>query len=275
MIKILIVLFLFFLVFSSFFRCAITNLHNVGIYSVYDIYQYFYCKKWTEFNCYGIKLYVGMFGHGKTLSMTHEARLLYKRYGDSLRFVSNYKLIGIPYIPLVNFNQLLEIGEQEDSQYVGTVVLIDEIQSVLSHRNYASFPLELLNVLTQQRKKKCYILCSAQRFFMVDKIWRSITTYVVDCNKYWRFQNMRVYDAWDYENAMTPTLVRALSSKWWFVKNADFDSYDTEQMISRNMSADFISNDEKLARLGLDNVVNEQAIRKPSKLLKKQRKLKK
>lgn len=303
-----------------FIRAVLFNLHNIGIYSVYDIYTYFRYQKWKLFNHYGIDMFVGMFGHGKTLSMTHRARQLYKKYGNTILFVSNYKLIGIPYVPLINFNQLLELGEEQEEyysddeiergvlpdwyyddngivkeeyvfgftdddgnflgtkvkrwKYQGTVVLIDEIEDVLSHRNYASFPLQLLNTLTQQRKKHIYIMCSAQRFFMVDKIFRSITTNVIDCNKYWRFQNMRYYDAWDYENAMNVQLIKCLSSFWWFVKNKDFDTYDTEQMISKTMSEDFISNDEKLARLGLDNVVNDKAVSKPSRRLKKDRKRK-
>lgn len=328
-----IIVFLCFLafIFFPFLRCLLFNLHNVGIYSLYDLFMYIYKRKWRDFKCYGIDMYVGMFGHGKTLSMTHKARKLYKQFGDSLLFVSNYELIGIPYVPLVNFNQLLAIGNEQDEyysdeelaerkcppfyydedgqileeyievfpaelteeetayfdeheipypdevrvkrwKYQGTVVLIDEIEDVLSHRNYASFPLQLLNVLTQQRKKHVYIMCSAQRFFMVDKLFRAITTHVIDCNKYWRFQNMRFYDAWDYENAMSPQLVKSLASRWWFVKNKDFACYNTEQMITEDMSAKFISNEESLARIGLDNVVNDMAIAKPSRSLKKQRK---
>lgn len=41
------------------------------------------------------------------------------------------------------------------------------------------------------------------------------------------------------------------------------------------MSADFISNEEKLTRIGLDTVVNSDAVSKPSRTLKKARKRKK
>lgn len=255
----------------GFTRCIILNLHNIAFYAVRDLIDYIRFKKWKNFNYYGIDMFVGMFGHGKTLSMTHRARKLYKKFGNSIRFISNYKLVGIPYIPLINFNQLVELGEEE-TEYKGTVVLIDEIEDVLSHRNYASFPLQLLHTLTQQRKKHVYIMCSAQRFFMVDKLFRAITTHVIDCNKYWRLQHMRFYDAWDYENAMNVQLVSSLSSHWWFVKNKDFASYDTEQMISRNMAAEFISNEEAIVRRGLDATVNENAISKPSRRLRKMRK---
>ena len=294
-------------------RCIIFNAFNVVIYGVKDIFMFFYLKKWRDFNYFGIDMFVGMFGHGKTLSMTHKARKLYKRYGNNIQFISNYKLIGIPYVPLINFNQLVELGEDKprylsdnepipswyynedgliDSdkylvfvegekepkilrpKFNGTVVLIDEIEDVLSHRNYANFPLQMLHTLTQQRKKHVYIMCSAQRFFMVDKLFRAITTHVVDCNKYWRFQHMTYYDAWDYENAMNAQLLSPMSNQWWFIKDADFNCYDTEQMISRNMAEDFISNEESIVRKGLDATVNENAIAKPSRSLRKLRKKK-
>ena len=184
---IVIIAFIVVFIISKFVRMVFFNLHNIGIYTIVDFFRYVRNKEWTRFNNYGIDMFVGMFGHGKTLSMVHKARQLYKRYGDSIVFISNIHLYNIPYIPLVNFNQLVDIGVVDDPDHQGYVVLIDEISSVLSHRNFANFPLDLIGLLCQQRKKHCYIMCTAQRFFMVDKIFRSITTNVIDCNKYWRF----------------------------------------------------------------------------------------
>ena len=195
--KLVFIICAFLFVFVPAFRCVALNLHNVGIYSVYDVFMYIKEKKWRLFNEYGITIFIGMFGHGKTLSMTHKARMLYKKYGNTLRFISNYRLIGIPYTPLENFNQLLQLMDEQPAYYSvneqvpvwykrrngdikreyidesvepadgmtniirwvpqGTVVLIDEIEDVLSHRNYADFPLQLCSIITQQRKFKVVI----------------------------------------------------------------------------------------------------------------------
>ena len=40
-------------------RCIVFNLHNVGIYSVLDIIDYFKYHKWDNFNYYGIDDYFG------------------------------------------------------------------------------------------------------------------------------------------------------------------------------------------------------------------------
>ena len=254
----------------------IFNLHNVGIYSVKDFYLYFRKKKYKDFNYFGITMFVGMFGKGKTLSMVRKARQIYAQYGDSVGFISNIELKGIPYEPLISFEQICNLGEQENNRK-GTIVLIDEVSSVLSHRNYAKFPIEMLNVLTQQRKKRVYIMCTAQRFFMVDKLFRAITTYVVDCDKYWRFQRNKYFDAWELENATNSALLRHKGIAWFFVKDKDFNSYETLQLITRNASEDFISNDESIRRKGLEAglVFNEVGINRPSSRFKKMRRNKK
>lgn len=250
-------------------NCIIFNLHNIAIYSVKDFIEFIRKRGWKKFQSFGIDMYIGMFGKGKTLSMVHKARALHKRYGDSLVFYSNFQLTDIPYIPLTNFNQLVELGEEMPDGVQGYVVLIDEISSVLSHRNYANFPLELIGLLCQQRKKHVYIMCTAQRFFMVDKIWRSITTNVIDCNKYWRLAHASYYDAWDYENAMNPALLKRRYHEWWFVHDRDYNGYDTSEMISKTAVSDFISNEEAIVRKGLDATVNELAVKNHSRSRRK------
>lgn len=259
---------------SPFARMLCHNLHRAFYYAGYDIYHYFKERQWERFGSYGIDMFIGMFGKGKTLTMTNIATSLYKRYGDNLRFISNYHLNNIPYIPLINFKQLVDLGdENDDSRYVGTVVLIDEISTVLSHRNFANFPIEMLSMLLQQRKRHIYIMCTAQRFFMVDKIWRSITTRAIDCDKYWRFANFKSYDAWDYEQAVNASILKPDHNHWWFVCNKDYEAYDTSEMITKSSAEDFISNEEAIVRKGLDSMNTSQDNIRTKKLNKSARKV--
>lgn len=80
------------------------------------------------------------------------------------------------------------------------------------------------------------------------------------------------YDAWDYENAMNFNSIRPTNNVWWFVKNSDFMAYDTKQMISRQSAEDFISNEETIVRVGLDNMANPDAVKRPRKQRKENRK---
>lgn len=232
----------------------VSNLHRVAYYLVKDAAAQVRERAWGRFPYYGIDMFVAMFGKGKTLSMTHRARQIHAQYGEHVRVFSNYHLEGIPYIPLQNFQQLVDLGTgEEEKKYAGTIVLLDEVSTLLSHRNFSSFPLELLSMLCQQRKRRIYIMCSAQRFFMVDKIFRGITTHVVICNKVWRFVHNTFYDAWEYENATTSRVLQPAGHGWWFCSDADYASYNTEEMVTRSAPHDFISNEEAIVRKGLDS----------------------
>ena len=271
--KILIIVICIAFTVSPLIRCIVKNFGKIYFYGLKDIILYFKDKKWQDINIgWGITCWIGMFGHGKSLSMCKKCQSIYDEYGDRVRFISNIHLKHIPYIELINFNQIVELADNPDENFEATVVVIDEIEALLSHRNFANFPLTLLNCLMQQRKLKLRIFCTCQRWFTVDKIWRSITTDIYDCNKYWRFQHMVKYDAWDYENAMNFSLIRPISNIWWFVTNRDYDTYDTSEMVSRQSSEDFLSNEESIVRIGLDNMSNQDAVKRPKKKKPERRK---
>lgn len=83
---------------------------------------------------------------------------------------------------------------------------------------------------------------------------------------------MEVFDAWDLEQSMNYKQIRRSGNKWFFVKNADYDSYDTSQMITKNAAENFISNDRVLARRGLDSMSNPDAIVNLSRKERRKRK---
>ena len=236
--------------FIPWFKVLIKNIHHVIYYFIKDSIDLFKYQKWKP-QFFGIDMYVGMFGSGKTLSMVRHCRLIYKIYGERVRFLSNIELVDIPYIPLVNFNQICELQEV-DERYDLTVIVIDEIEHVLSHRNYSSFPLAMLSVITQQRKLNVHCCCSSQRFFMTDKIWRSLCTNVIDCKKVWRLQKNTVFDAWDVESKASFDNCKIKSCNYWFVRDVDYNSYNTLSLVSKSSADDFISNDEMIVKKGMD-----------------------
>ena len=274
MLKVFLFICIVLFIFSPLFRLIVKKLPQIYFYGLRDIILYFKDKKWEKVSVgYGITCFIGMFGHGKTLSMVKACQSIYDTYGDKVRFISNVKLNHIPYIPLTNFNQIVKLQNEVDSPYEATILCIDEIEYLLSHRNFANFPLTMLGSICQQRKlaSPLKIYCTCQRWFTVDKIWRSLTTDIYDCNKFWRFQHMVKYDAWDYENAMNFNMIRPISNTWWFVTDRIYNAYDTTELITDETSNDFLSNEETIVRVGLDNMSNPNAIRKPRKQRKEKR----
>lgn len=253
-------------------RCIFNNLHLVGIYGFVDTFLYFKNKEFNKLHLYGIDMFVGQFGSGKTLAMTRVATSLYKKYGDQVLFLSNYHLEKIPYIPLVNFNQIVDLQYSREKKLC-TVVLIDEIEFLLNNRNFSKFPLQLLSTLCQQRKMNLKIYCTAQKFQTVDKMWRILTTRIYKCSKTWRFLHLECFDAWDLENAQNFRDIKRLSNRYVFIKNQDFNAYDTLNMVTQASADDFISNDVSLANISpsMQNLGAVQHFAKPKKYIGKKK----
>ena len=149
---------------SPLFRLIVKHIHHIVYYYIVDlIYNIKNRKDKTSKFPNGISCYIGMFGTGKTLTMTHYAINLYNYFDGKVRILSNYHLNNIPYIPLTNFSQIAELANIDNDDCYGTLVLIDEIEHVLSHRNFNKFPLAMMASLTQQRKLKIKICCTSQR----------------------------------------------------------------------------------------------------------------
>lgn len=71
------------------------------------------------------------------------------------------------------------------------------------------------------------MIYNAQRFNHVDALLRQVTTYCVECKKVWRVMVQSTYDAYTLENTTDPTAVKPMSRSGWFIKDKDFNAYDT------------------------------------------------
>lgn len=242
-------------------RCILFNLHRVAFYLGLDTFQYLKGRKWKEWNGFGLNAYVGYFGKGKTLCASHYVISQAKRYG--LTVYSNIRLNGIEYIPLKNFQQIIDADGN-------SIFLIDECSTLFNSRQWKDFPVDLLFQLLQCRKQKKQLILTAQRFAHIDKAIRDITFNVYDCSKHWRFQHIQIYDGWDYENCMNIQMLGRVGHSWSFVTNKWYESYDTSELIDNAKKTDFISNEERQIKLG-EVVFNDLGVSKPSRKLKKRR----
>lgn len=246
----------------KFTRCVIFNIHREIAYLGLDIFQYFRYRKWNHWNGFGLNIYVGMFGRGKTLSATKYVLSQAKRY--KLNVISNIKLNGYPYTPLTNWQQIVDAPGN-------TIILIDEMSTVFNARQWKDFNINLLFQLLQCRKNKKMIVGTAQRFAHVDKLLRDITYEVIDCRKIWRWQHTVNYDGWDYENCMNHDMLKRTSHNWQFIRNQDYAAYDTSEIIDNAKRTDFISNEEIMNARG-EVQFNELAVSKVSRKFKKRMK---
>src|SRR5690606_35623240 len=81
------------------------------ILKVIDAYNYIAKKKYKEFNGFGLHIYTGLFGSGKTSSMVRDAYVIAKKY-PQVTILSNMELKNFPkhtkVEPLVKFDQIIK-----------------------------------------------------------------------------------------------------------------------------------------------------------------------
>ena len=286
--------FILFLVFGFLFlffpvvRCAVCHPVSLTIYGVKDLFQYFRNREYNFCGSGELVGYTGLFGKGKTLSAVHRVVGTYKAFDgkkvwcprrkkivtQKIKVISNVKL-KIPYEELKSLKQIIQAAknqqETDDVNDTLTVILVlgDEFSVQMNSRNFRTNidPL-FLNTLLTCRHYYISLYYTAQRFNHVDALLRQVTSYVVECNKLWRFQRLSKYDAWDLENASSSKMVQPFARSCWFVKDSDYAAYDTlavvdnlEHVVNEN---DMMTPDEIL-NLQRNQPANMDAVTKPSK----------
>lgn len=270
-------------------RCMVTHPVSSAGYTVVDLF--FYLLHRAMHLCpYGyIRAYTGLFGQGKTLSAVHFCTGLYRRYNDKkvwcgrrkkfvtqkIHIISNVELKTVPYEKFVSLKQLVYVAqnmqEQDDlnDTLTVTIALGDELSVQLNSRSFKNNVDALfLNTLLTCRHYRMGLIYTAQRFCQVDALLRQVTSTVIECNKFLRYQSQSFYNAWDLENAGTPSMVRPLRRSCWFVRNRDYKAYDTFATVG-NLSKACVDGDmltpEEILALQCSNGANMDAVTRPSK----------
>jgi hypothetical protein len=289
MIWFLLVIFGFGLAIFPTMRCAVFNPIKVIKNGAVDLYFYIVRKGWNVCCTGELIAYVGLFGKGKTLSVVHRVVGDYWRYNDKLvwcdrrgRFVvqkvkvlSNVTL-SIPYEQFISLEQVIRCADVNSSMDDLNDTLTVTLQ--MNSRNFKNNidPL-FLNTLLTCRHYHISLFYTAQRFAHVDALLRQVTSYVLSCNKLWRFQRLNAYDAWEMENATNPALLSPISRRCWFVQNSDYSAYDTLACVGNLKKSvkdgDMMSSAEILA-LQCNNPANMEAVQKPSRTWIRQQKKK-
>ena len=288
------------LVYFPTLRCALLHPVQLTRYGVSDLIRYIRFQRWNECQTGELVAYVGLFGKGKTLSAVHKVVSMYERYNGMMvydrerqtwveqrvKVLSNVAL-DIPYDDFVSLQQVVHCaeknGEYDREHETLTVMLVlgDEFSVQMNSRNFKSNidPL-FLNTLLTCRHYHISLYYTAQRFGHVDALLRQVTSYVVDCDKLWRFQRQNLYDAWEMENATNSQLLTPISRRCWFVTDKDYNAYNTLACVGNLQKSfkagDMMSEEEILSLRRNEQQANMEGVVKPSrKWRRSQRKLRK
>lgn len=235
------------MIFSVFIRTILLNPFKTIYYSVIDFYHWLKYHLYNQMETGKLICYTALFGGGKTLSCVHYVNHLYDRYNNKkiydiqrkkwvtqkVHILSNVD-INRPYEKFTSLAQVVRVAEtfraldEDCDTRTCTIVLGDEFSVQMNSRNFRTNidPL-FLNTLLTCRHHHIMLVYNAQRFQHVDKLLRDVTTYVVECKKIWRVCIQNTYDAYKLENCTDPTSIKWECRRGWFIKDNDYNAYDT------------------------------------------------
>ena len=198
-----------------------------------------------KIHIYGIEGFFGLPGYGKTMCLVYRAEQYRKKYGKKIFISSNFGYKGEDF-PINGWQDLLKPYDRP------VIFLYDEIQNEFCNREYKKFPIELLTLLTQNRKghgKK--ILYTAQRQNRVDLVFRELTNTCWDCHTFWgRLSWATGYDDQSYEQLKnTVSLDRKMkikkSDRFWFVQSDDLRNlYDSYKQLESALAKEKMTREE-------------------------------
>lgn len=272
----------FLLWYSVIARLIVLHPFKTVYYGARDLYLYFKHKQYNEYTAGVLNCYCAHFGGGKTLSIVHYVTLLFKRYNNKkvwdrgrkkfvlqkIHIISNVDLKSCPYEPLQSLSQVVacaynnkKIDDEENTRTV-VIVLLDEASVQLNSRSFkTNIDPIFLNTLLTSRHYHISFLYSSQKFKLTDALMRSVTQNCINCKKIWRFMVQSVYDADEIEYASDPTMVKPRRRTGFFVRDFDYNSYDTLACVDKLKKSvdenDMMTPEEILAMRGEINPNND------------------
>lgn len=267
-------LFLLLLVKFPQFKIAVLNPLKDVFYFFRDLVEFVFHKQFNNCPTGEMICFEGLFGKGKTLSAVHYVMQLYRQFNDRpvwdkqkgkfvtqyVHVLSNVQLFGLDhYEPLQSLSQVVgqayankRLDFENDTKTV-ILVLIDEASVQLNSRSFkTNINADFLNTLLTSRHYHMSMFYTSQRFKLTDKLLRDVTQTVINCRKVWRLQGQFIYDGYELENAGNPENVQPKRKTGFFVRNRDYNAYDTLAVVD-NLQKSFdqgdILSDEEILRL--------------------------
>ena len=211
----------------------------------YLVYRAIKDRKNRGIHLYGIYGYFGLPGKGKTMAMCQRLRSLREKYGDQIYIMTNFCYNDQDF----EFTSWKDLLKEYDKPLV---CAWDEVQNEFNSRDFKSFPISLLTLLTQVRKKNgVQILYTAQRWHFVDKNFRSLSFGCYECNTILGgYTIARLYDPIDYDNLCSNSdydkrrRIHPKMTTGFLQTESLRNSYDSYRMLESAKSKDYMSREE-------------------------------
>ena len=233
-------------------------------YYVFDKSVYKYYKKYKLYNGWGLHLYIGDFGEGKTSNAIIQAYKECSKY-PQLNLLTNVNVCNFPehtnIIKLKTFDDILNAPEN-------TLVVVDELGTITNSRDFVggrdSLSKPVFQQICQCRHRHIKILGTAQYYMQVDKQLRDICATVTECSvrfkhPFSRLMICRTYDKREYEAGQSNRL---------YIPKCDYTTvhiqtdkyralYDTKEIVETLLHSEYLSDEEILRNQGSIDYFND------------------
>lgn len=193
----------------------------------------FYAKNPDSMRIHGLYIFCGTQGSGKTIAAVQFLREMCQRY-PLINVRSNID-IAFQSGVITHWHDIIDIHNGD----IGQIDFLDEIQNWFSSNESKNFPIQMLQEITQERKKHKVIAGTSQVFTRMSKPLREQTTFL--CFPTTFFGCFTVVRVFKPELDDGGTLVKKRFIRMYcFVHDDDLrNAYDTYQKVERLSKAGF------------------------------------
>lgn len=169
-----------------------------------------------DFPEYGLDIFLGQFGSGKTLSVVNLVKDTLIKYPDC-RLISNLIINGVNNTRYVCFNEvdfLLKLADcLKNGREKGTIVVLDEVDGFLFDTLEVGtiYYKILFAILKQLRKLHVVFIMTSQLWCKVNKVLRDfilLNGRIVQCYKLWWLPGLTIYKYYDMNSIVEDSRLR-------------------------------------------------------------------
>lgn len=177
----------------------------------------------------GMRVYIGPQGHGKTLSMVHDAKKLKEQF-PKLYVISNLDLKFADEV--VHGTKKLTQALRKDNGENGVLMIIDELQLFASKKQGIGY--DVFQALCQQRKKRRFLMGTAQDWEDLDVSSRKKVAEVVKTHRICNIQINKIFDGYSikYDQKLGEWTCKQKGTSIFKHNDKLYKSYDTYAEIS-------------------------------------------
>lgn len=203
---------------------------------VLDLYN----KNPDSFDTFGVHIFCGEQGSGKSIAMMHFIKMCQER-NPLCKVASNIEIDSQDSV-ISDWTDILTTN----NGWRGQVVVLDEIQNWFSSMESKDFPPEMLTEVTQQRKQRKVIVGTSQVFTRMSKPIREQITYlykpftIAGCLTFVRVYRCKINDEGTVDNMR-------MQRMYFFVHDEELrNCYDTYGKVERQAIVGFQSRADQL-----------------------------